>query len=112
MNSNVFDQFESYNFEKDSRYQQGLKSQSLKDSLQTRHFYFTKFYSQFDLQDFISHKQSCKLSFKEVLERVQKGQPIPGIKHIPDTVYKEDVEIQKPCILPIKKPWETPNSTV
>lgn len=49
------------------------------------------------------------LSFAEVMELVQSGQPIPGIKDIPDTVLEgKGTEAAKP---ERQKPWETANKS-
>jgi hypothetical protein len=47
------------------------------------------------------------LSFAEVMELVQSGQPIPGIRDIPDTVLEgKGTEAAK---AERQKPWETAN---
>lgn len=135
----VFKQFHQHDFEADQRFQNGLKalgassngtsggddplSINIVDSLETRHFYWTKFYSQFDLIQYKNwvlaedpvpsslqptppaHKEKS-LSFQEIMELVQKGEEVPGIKQIPDLVLTLSSEASKPKLEPIKKPWE------
>ncbi|KAI8927417.1 hypothetical protein BC831DRAFT_510842 [Entophlyctis helioformis] len=44
------------------------------------------------------------LSFQEIAERVSRGEPIPGIRSIPDTVHGEG---SVATLKPRRKPWET-----
>ena len=136
-NHSTFIEFSEFNFEGDQRFQTGLKAlhagssrgddrsttESL-DSLEARHFYWTKFYKSFDLAEYkewllasppkASLLQSAPpvsaektLSFQEIMELVQKGEQVPGIKDIPDVVLELSTDAAKPKLEPIKKPWET-----
>ena len=43
-------------------------------------------------------------SFQEIMEMVQKGIPVPGIKIIPDRLHH--LPLSQPSMAPRKKPWE------
>jgi hypothetical protein len=45
------------------------------------------------------------VSYKEIVELILSGKPIPGIRQIPDTVLGEDAA-SKGGRAPRKKPWE------
>lgn len=48
-----------------------------------------------------SDEPAYPMGFAEMLERIQKGEPIPGIREIPDTVIRDPVSFAKhmrtPC---------------
>jgi hypothetical protein len=146
----LFQEFRNYKFEDDLNYQNGIQklnskpdnsskdqvggcSKTIKDSLETRHFYWSKFFQSFDLnqyKEWISKlskvedvEAACNntkansddveaapaeeksLSFQEIIEMVQKGESVPGIRMIPDVVHSQK-EPSKSSLQPIKKPWE------
>jgi len=43
-------------------------------------------------------------SFSQIVELITNGQPIPGIKDVPDTVLEG--QASQPSIAKRKKPWE------
>ncbi|EGF83070.1 hypothetical protein BATDEDRAFT_85737 [Batrachochytrium dendrobatidis JAM81] len=151
----VFEQFLSYDFEKDERFTQGLQqamgsvTTQVQDQMkleQAKVFYFSKFIAPLDYaaykkwqaatareaqtrldstlaQGHLKQSKEClveesdttvdgetshdlnetTLTFQEISERVARGEPIPGIRSIPDTVHEHR---SKPALLPLKKPWE------
>ncbi|KAJ3350293.1 hypothetical protein HDU91_006274 [Kappamyces sp. JEL0680] len=110
--ASLFQAFDSHDFANDSKFQGGL-TETVADTLQLRHFYYSKFYQPFDLGAFLewkeqklaAEKKSQSLSFAEVMDRVQKGLEIPGIRHIPDTLHRPE-EASVSTLPPPKKPWE------
>ncbi|KAI8913250.1 hypothetical protein EDD86DRAFT_103222 [Gorgonomyces haynaldii] len=104
----TFESFEKYDFENDQAFQQGLtllpKSDDPDFMLKTKHFYYSKYVAQFDLQEYKQYKQQPKkLSFQEIMEKVSKGEEIPGIRQIPLVLQESKAEA---VMEPIKKPWE------
>jgi hypothetical protein len=109
----TFKQFKAYQFDKDEKYLSGLKSLQQPDSLQTRHFYYCKFIQSFDLNEFLNSQESKgkepiseKLSFEQIMEMIKRGEDIPGIRQIPDTVY-DSTKASTSSLKSIKKPWES-----
>ena len=124
----IFQEFRNHNFDSDSQYQNFiLKSDAndssvVNDSLETRHSYWNKNFQPFDLDEYkewLSRLDSAELdskidilninektfSFQEIMDLVQKGEPVPGIRIIPDIVHSKQ-EASKSSLEPIKKPWE------
>lgn len=51
------------------------------------------------------------MGFAEMLDRIQKGLPIPGIKDIPDTVVRDPVSLTQPTAdLMSSLTWERPSN--
>ncbi|KAJ3255240.1 hypothetical protein HK103_006374 [Boothiomyces macroporosus] len=100
----IFERFDSYDFDKDERFQKG-KASLAGDILQIKHFYYSKYFEKFDFQEYLDWKKpkEQKLSFQDIMEKIQKGEEIPGIKQIPNTVHETSSSSN---INPIKKPWE------
>jgi hypothetical protein len=126
MNKDILQKFLTYSFEDDPKYQAGALHIG-KDSLETRRFYYDKFVSPFPIQLFqdwqagkhaqenldetirppvidLGDKFSCnKLSFQEIVEKVQKGQEIDGVKQIEEKIHSKGSES---AVKPRAKPWE------
>ncbi|KAJ3320416.1 hypothetical protein HDV06_005339, partial [Boothiomyces sp. JEL0866] len=99
----IFERFDLYDFENDDRFQKGKAALS-GNILQIKHFYYSKFQEKFDLNAYLEwknksslkntestedkEKEAPKLTFQEIMEKIQKGEEIPGIKQIPDTVHE------------------------
>ena len=45
------------------------------------------------------------ISFSQIVELITSGEPIPGIKEVPDTVLEG--QISQPRTAKRRKPWET-----
>ena len=45
-----------------------------------------------------------KLTFQEVMDLVMKGEPVPGVRKIPDQVHEGPAST--PTLQPRRKPWE------
>ncbi|KAJ3273529.1 hypothetical protein HDV01_004296, partial [Terramyces sp. JEL0728] len=101
----IFERFDEYNFETDGRFQKG-KSTLTGNAMQIKHFYYSKFFEKFDLQMYLEWKNTLatvpteppviekqedegpKLSFQDIMDKIQRGEEIPGIKQIPTTVHE------------------------
>ncbi|KAJ3023245.1 hypothetical protein HKX48_003849 [Thoreauomyces humboldtii] len=140
----TFKQFETYPWESDERFQQGLKSiaEDADAKEQAKFFYFSRFVQPIDRNGYLAwiKKQTAvpsaislptedgsartsteeesepgsgpgddaaqyPRSFQEICEMVAKGELVPGIKQIPDTLNEQAPSAS--ALNPRKKPWES-----
>ncbi|KAI8895605.1 hypothetical protein BC833DRAFT_529238 [Globomyces pollinis-pini] len=108
-----FQAFENYDFANDNQYQEGLRTLKKQDDLPLRYFYYTKFHDQFDLNNYNTWKESLinkvndepkALTFNEIMELVQSGKEVPGIRTIPNICHTDGQS--HATLIPKKKPWE------
>jgi Family of unknown function (DUF5572) len=106
----IYKQFDQFDFENDGNYQAGLVTINAKDSIETRHFFFSKTVCSFDLHAYLVQKSAVKqpkeLSFGDIMEMVKAGKEIPGVRVIPDIQLGLEKASTSTLDLP-KKPWET-----
>lgn len=124
MNS-VFSRFDSYDFESDARFQEGLRSlQSTNGSgedrlLDMKLFYFNRFVAPIDRSAYKQWRDSNRtselaeectdsadahLTFAEVMKLVHEGKELPGVKKLdiqPTNEALPSSQMQSPL-----KPWE------
>ena len=126
--SRSFESFDKYLFEQDERFQQGIKQLDTERIQQAKYFYYRKFIDeQFEATEYEAwvntgnkdvQSNACEpdgcvsiqdppvhpLSFQEVMEKVARGETIPGVRQIPAII--RDVPLSKSAMEPRKKPWE------
>lgn len=129
-----FQAFEDYDFEKDEKFKSGVASllnnkQDNEAELleKAKLFYYTKFVASFDSNDYKNWKEVNKapnteakkteeenaekpprFSFQELVDMIEKGIEIPGIKQIPNVLNEGKPSESKMTARP--KPWEIKNS--
>ncbi|KAJ2449641.1 hypothetical protein EV183_004783 [Coemansia sp. RSA 2336] len=109
----IFQQFDSYDFDNDKEFQDGLQKLSeisKPDMDAAKAFYFSRKVSPIDVAEYTKWKAKQKeaphsLSFAEVVQMIAAGQEIPGIQEIPDKLNQEQPSESKLSAPP--KPWET-----
>ncbi|KAF2671732.1 hypothetical protein BT63DRAFT_384280, partial [Microthyrium microscopicum] len=129
MSGQVFESVDSFNYSEDPEFQFGLssilrhaqtKEQSNELELKARCFYYTrKTGTPVDFEAYKSWKQAHpqaeemegdenetnpSFTYAEIIDMIQTGKDIPGIKDIPDTVL--DVEASTSTKEKRRKPWE------
>ncbi|KAH8550395.1 hypothetical protein BGW37DRAFT_428033 [Umbelopsis sp. PMI_123] len=135
----AFQAFNNYDFDKDDRFQAGLpsllknqegKSESERSELiqRAKWFYYTKFVTRFDYEEYQQWSKNRnstvnsatdadaprRLTFQEIVDKIEKGEEIPGIKQIPNKLNEAPPSEAKLSVRP--KPWEAqrtsePNDT-
>ncbi|KAI9468590.1 hypothetical protein LPJ78_001676 [Coemansia sp. RSA 989] len=109
----VFQQFDSYDFDNDKEFQDGLQKLSeisKPDMEAAKAFYFSRKVSPIDITEYTKWKAKQlqeaphSLSFAEVVQMIASGQEIPGIRDIPDKLNQEQPSESKISAPP--KPWE------
>ncbi|KAI9033676.1 hypothetical protein CLU79DRAFT_724863 [Phycomyces nitens] len=118
----TFEAFSKYDFENDTRFQSGVsslmnryKNESISsdDVLErAQWFYYTKFVEPFDLEAFREWKEKQvadqapkRFTFQELVEMIETGKEVPGIKQIPNTL--NEGKPSQPKLSVRRKPWET-----
>ncbi|KAI8393534.1 uncharacterized protein BYT42DRAFT_609322 [Radiomyces spectabilis] len=129
-----FQAFANYDFDNDGRFQSGVSAivNQQADSNQgdvlekAKWFYYNKFIEAFDYDEYQAWKAGTpgasdggeekqeqsqdderppRLTFQEIVQMIETGQEIPGIKQIPDTLNEGTPSTPKLKARP--KPWET-----
>ncbi|OBZ89067.1 hypothetical protein A0J61_02880 [Choanephora cucurbitarum] len=109
--------FEGYDFDRDQEYtskvasilneNQGDQEQLIKKA---KLFYYTRCIDAFDIQQYEQWKQQSKddkpvrFTFQELVDMIEKGIEIPGIKQIPNVLNEGTPSEAKMTARP--KPWE------
>ncbi|ORE13446.1 hypothetical protein CU097_008778 [Rhizopus azygosporus] len=118
--------FESYDFDNDEQFQLGIASllasnQDNKDQLilKAKLFYYSKFFTPIQYDEYMKWKDENKkglnlntentdkpirFTFQEIVDMIEKGIEIPGIKQIPNTL--NDGTPSQPQMKARPKPWE------
>ncbi|KAF7730839.1 hypothetical protein EC973_001357 [Apophysomyces ossiformis] len=134
-NVEKFEAFSKYDFDHDERFQAGIASlQPNGETLdRAKWFYYTKFVEAFDYEEYQNWKKNLKqpetstdaqpeaaeeakepkdqeerpkrLTFDQIVEMIETGQEIPGIKQIPNKLNESTPS--KPALTIRPKPWET-----
>ncbi|KAI9361559.1 hypothetical protein BD770DRAFT_317530 [Pilaira anomala] len=130
MSSNsAFEAFDNYDFENDEKFQSGIssllnnKQENEQELLEkAKLFYYTKFITSFDPvayrawkaenqepvneqeKHFIEEKPP-RFTFQELVDMIEKGIEIPGIKQIPNVINEGTPSEAKMTARP--KPWES-----
>ncbi|KAI7903953.1 uncharacterized protein BX663DRAFT_505852 [Cokeromyces recurvatus] len=124
-----FEAFDNYNFDKDEQFQLGISSllnnkQDNEVELVERAkiFYYTKFIENFDIEEYKTWKKgsqetmmkgkdmnekensATRFTFQEIVDMIEKGIEIPGIKQIPNVLNEGTPSESKMLARP--KPWE------
>ncbi|KAI8390142.1 hypothetical protein BD560DRAFT_380037 [Blakeslea trispora] len=112
-----FKAFESYDFDKDQEYTSKIASilnENPGDQEQiikkAKLFYYTRLIDAFDVQQYEQWKQQSdedkpvRFSFQEIVDMIEKGIEIPGIKQIPNVLNEGTPSEAKMTARP--KPWE------
>ncbi|KAI8972733.1 hypothetical protein BDB01DRAFT_809047 [Pilobolus umbonatus] len=122
-----FEQFDKYDFDNDAQFKAGLASllnnkQSNESELleKAKLFYYTRFKDSFDIDEYKDWKKSKgeasteestedenppRFTFQEIVDMIEKGIEIPGIKKIPNVLNEGKPSESKMKARP--KPWET-----
>ncbi|KAL0082425.1 hypothetical protein J3Q64DRAFT_1720622 [Phycomyces blakesleeanus] len=120
----TFEAFSKYDFDNDTRFQSGVSSlmnRYKKESIDSddileraQWFYYTKFVEPFDLDAFREWKakkeadvdqEQKRFTFQELVEMIETGKEIPGIKQIPNTLNEGTPS--QPKLNVRRKPWES-----
>ncbi|KAI8374084.1 hypothetical protein EDC96DRAFT_498488 [Choanephora cucurbitarum] len=114
-----FKAFEGYDFDKDQEYTSKIASilnenQGDQEQLirKAKLFYYTKCIDAFDIQQYEQWKQQSdkeddkpvRFTFQELVDMIEKGIEIPGIKQIPNILNEGTPSEAKMTARP--KPWE------
>ncbi|KAI9272464.1 hypothetical protein BY458DRAFT_508870 [Sporodiniella umbellata] len=121
----TFEAFEKYDFDNDAQFQSGIASllnnkQENEEQLllKAKLFYYSKFFSSIDYDEYCKWKNEKKeidstvsseekpprFTFQEIVDMIEKGIEIPGIRHIPTTLNDGTPSEAKMKARP--KPWE------
>lgn len=121
----TFEDFENYDFDSDVKFQSGIASlinnkQENEDQLllKAKLFYYSKFFTPIEYDKYIKWKDENhglepnpastekppRFTFQEIVNMIEKGIEIPGIKHIPNTINEGTPSAAKMKARP--KPWE------
>ncbi|KAI9483331.1 MAG: hypothetical protein EXX96DRAFT_594155 [Benjaminiella poitrasii] len=124
-----FKAFNVYDFEKDEQFQSGISSllSNKQDNEATlleraKLFYYAKFIESFDIEEYRAWKKETqqptseekdataekekppRFTFQEIVDMIEKGIEIPGIKQIPNVLNEGIPSESKMPARP--KPWE------
>ncbi|EIE79762.1 hypothetical protein RO3G_04467 [Rhizopus delemar RA 99-880] len=121
----TFEAFEKYDFDNDAQFQSGIASllnnkQENEDQLllKAKLFYYSKFFTPIQYDEYIKWKDSehepeptsereekpPRFTFQEIVDMIEKGIEIPGIKQIPNIINDGVPSESKMKTRP--KPWE------
>ncbi|KAJ1958513.1 hypothetical protein IWQ62_004887 [Dispira parvispora] len=131
----TFHEFQHYDFDHDAEFQSGLTrlvtatnstaSDKLDETtlLKFKWYYYCRRFQPFSLEDYLDWVQRQKLpstateattsddtpkhplGFAELCQKILAGEPIPGIREIPEQVSQQPPARSQ--MTPRKKPWET-----
>lgn len=124
-----FKRFDSYSFDNDQTFQQGISrlSSSPLDLEKAKHFYYSTCIEPFSLAEYQLWKSTTNgsppviaekdfsqkpLNFADIAQMVARGEPIPGIRDIPDTVHTIDPNHKNLSMKPVPKPWEIRDNSI
>ncbi|KAI8098274.1 uncharacterized protein B0P05DRAFT_521170 [Gilbertella persicaria] len=121
-----FKAFEKYDFDNDERFKAGINSllnnkSEDQDKLlkKAKLFYYTKLIDHFEMQEYEDWKKDpvametvpesdsekpTRFTFQELVDMIEKGIEIPGIKQIPNVLNEGTPSEAKMTARP--KPWE------
>eukprot|EP00066_Takifugu_rubripes_P011790 XP_011601056.1 PREDICTED: uncharacterized protein C6orf226 homolog [Takifugu rubripes] len=135
----IFSRFDSYDFEADQRFQDGLKTLNSRDEtklLDLKLFFYNRFVEPIDRSSYVqqssdganvvdraafSHSgvsssqtaqaatEGTQLSFAEVMQLVQEGKEVPGVRKLevkPSNQSPTPSQMER-----LQKPWETSSAS-